>query len=273
MAYWMFDVYEAPATEGGDPMSDWRDNFLAVPYAKQEAVQAPVLQLIRQDYEKLERNQAILKTPLTIGSKVFQHGLGTHAQSHIRIFSPLPLERITAWIGVDHNDRTRGGQGSISFMIKAEGNEVYRSNVLRGGEEPVGIDLELNGARSIDLVVDDGGDGPACDHADWAEAVIRTVDGKEYSLGEMPLGESPLHSSRYPSRFFLELIKAMTSSITGKRSRRKKKWTRTRPGLQRFGMIHIPDLRSLGLSRDSLIFKLWIGCSTWRTRGTGTLPS
>lgn len=29
--------------------------------------------------------------------------------------TPLPLDHFSAWIGVDHNGRTRGGQGSISF--------------------------------------------------------------------------------------------------------------------------------------------------------------
>jgi len=198
----MASAGESISAEGGDPMNDWQNKVLSVPYPKLEAHNAPVLQLIRQDFEELERNRSILQTPLTIGSRVFQKGLGTHAQSLIRVHSPLPLDRFSAWIGVDHNDRTRGGQGSISFAVKVEGGEIYHSRILQGGGEPERIDLPLNGARSIDLLVDDGGDGPACDHADWAEAVIKTVDGKEFTLGELPFGESPLHSSRYPFSFF-----------------------------------------------------------------------
>ena len=178
----------------------WRPEFDPAPPA--EAAEAPsgaVLELVRQDYERLERGRSVIGTPLVIGSRRFEHGLGTHSTGHIRIYSPEPIESFTAWIGVDHNERTRGGRGSVIFSVRARGRELYRSQALRGGAEPVRIHLRTEGARVLDLSVGDAGDGPACDHADWAEATITTRGGSTVFLDEMKTVAEA--GSRYPFSF------------------------------------------------------------------------
>ncbi len=145
----------------------------------------PTLSLLRQDYENLEIDKSVIRTPLVIGDRKFEHGLGTHSASRIRIESPKPIERITAWIGVDHNERTRGGAGSAIFLIGNERGRLYQSGILRGGEAPVKIDVDAHGATTLDLNVDDAGDGPACDHADWAEAAITLEGGQTHRLDDL----------------------------------------------------------------------------------------
>jgi alpha-galactosidase len=110
------------------------------------------------------------------------------------------MAKLRAWIGVDANERTQGGAGSVVFVVTVGGRELYRSGVLRGGQEPVRLDVALSGARGIELVVEDGGDGPACDHADWADAIITLADGSESRLSDMPEGTADL-SGRYPFSF------------------------------------------------------------------------
>jgi len=182
-------------------MSPWIEQVLNVPYAQDEAPKEPVLQLLYQQFEELERDQSILHTPLRIGQQAFEHGLGTHAKSHVRVYSPEPMARFSAWIGVDHNERTRGGAGSIVFRVEAGGTEVYRSRVMRGGEEAERIEVDLGGAHVLNLFVEDGGDGPPCDHADWAEAVIETQGGRKLRLDEIADGAVPTPRSRYPFSF------------------------------------------------------------------------
>ena len=142
--------------------------------------------MLRQDFEELEINRSVVKTPMQIGTKRFGRGLGTHSIGHIRVESPQPMARFSASVGVDHNDRTRGGKGSVVFVVSADWHERYRSEVLRGGQEPKVVDIDLGGALVLDLQVDDADDGPACDHADWAEAKITTRDGRVLWLDEMP---------------------------------------------------------------------------------------
>jgi len=114
--------------------ASWQEAILDAPYTPAR-LDKVVLQLIRQDYEALERDRSVIGTPLTIGERKFDRGLGTHSIGQIAIASPDPIERFSAWIGVDHNDRTRGGAGSVVFSIEADGREVFRSKVLRGEED------------------------------------------------------------------------------------------------------------------------------------------
>ncbi|MBL8816985.1 MAG: DUF1553 domain-containing protein [Planctomyces sp.] len=59
----------------------------------------------------------------------------------------------------------------------------YSSPIVTKREPSVQIDVDLQGARELYLVVTDAGDGASCDHADWAETRLVT------SSGEMQLSE------------------------------------------------------------------------------------
>ena len=143
-------------------------------------------ELVHQDHEKLQINKSIFKTPMVIGSRTFEHGLGTHARSHIRVYSQEPLTRFTAFVGVDNDTVTQTyGPGSVIFIVEAGGKELYRSKVLLGGMEPERIDIDLKGAREVNLLVDPY-DFTSADVANWAEAAVMTQTGKTCRLDEMP---------------------------------------------------------------------------------------
>ena len=164
----------------------------------------PALQRIRQDFEQLERNRSVIQTPLKIGSRSFAHGLGTHSVSHLRLLSPEPIDRFDAWVGVDANERTAGGSGSVIFSVEVDGRELFRSPVRRGGEEPMQIAVTnppASEVRTLDLRVGDAGDGPSCDHADWAEATITLRSGRKLRLEELPQAPPPYAGTRYPFSF------------------------------------------------------------------------
>jgi alpha-galactosidase len=221
----------------------WQDRLLAVPYAVASHPDHLMLELVRQDYEALERNRSILKTPLVIGSRTFQRGLGTHAVSRIRLFAPEPIARLSAWIGVDKNERTAAGQGSVVFAVAADGKEVFRSGTFAGGQEGQHVDVATGGARTLELAVDDAGDGPACDHANWAEARVTTASGAVFPLDEIKLGCLPAHFAKYPFSFTYggrssdELLPAweqveQTSQLDSDRTKRTVVWTDVKTGLR-----------------------------------------
>jgi hypothetical protein len=188
---------------GDSQVATFIDRLLDVPYAATnlpESVPAASLQLIRQDYEGLERNQSVIRTPLTIGTKQFTRGLGTHSFSQIRVTSPEPLAKLKASIGVDLNERTAGGKGSVRFAVVVGGKTVFRSGVFRGGQAPQAVDVALDGAKVVQLEVDDAGDGPACDHADWAEARLETRGGKTLWLDALRQ-KADTRIARYPFSF------------------------------------------------------------------------
>ena len=152
-------------------------------------VTGPSLTLLRQDFEKLEINRSVIKKPLAIGKRNFEHGLGTHSISRIRLNSPKPIAHFTAWVGVDCNDQTRGGAGSVTFSVSTEDGALFTSKVLRGGQEAVKVNLDTKGVKTLYLEVGDAGDGPGCDHADWADGVVTLQDGTTARLDQ--LAESP----------------------------------------------------------------------------------
>ncbi len=62
------------------------------------------------------------------------------------------------------------------------GNAVYRSRIVTKNEPAVEIDVAIDGARQLFLVVTDGGNGMSCDHADWATPLLVTNEGEEIKL-------------------------------------------------------------------------------------------
>lgn len=147
---------------------------------------APWLKLRRQDHGPLMRNRSTLDTPLQIGDKHFDRGLGTHANSEIVIVPGENAEEFSAQCGVDNNHDTKATHGSVVFAVEADGKELYKSGVCRGGQAPVQVNVKLNQARRLVLRVLDGGDGPSWDQADWGDAMIRMKDGRNVFVDEIP---------------------------------------------------------------------------------------
>lgn len=151
----------------------------------------PGLEVRRQDYEELRLRQSILKTPLQIGDRHYDHGFGTHSVSEVVVRLPGPAKLFEAQIGIDNNYNTAGQHGSVIFTADVGGKELFRSELCRGGEAPRPAHVALNGATEFTLHVLDGGDGPGWDHSDWADAAIVYEDGKRAWLDEMPIVMPP----------------------------------------------------------------------------------
>jgi alpha-galactosidase len=164
------------------------------------------LALRRQDFGQLGVNQSVIgTTPLKIGRRTFQHGLGTHANSEIAVsFPPGSVRSLKAFVGVDNNSDTRGEFGSVEFSVQVAGKSVFHSRTLRGGEEPLPVEVEVpEGIDQILLKVDMTPDGPAHDHADWASAQLLMRNGASLWLDELPLQQpgSIWPASRPPFSF------------------------------------------------------------------------
>ena len=50
---------------------------------------------------------------------------------------------------------------------------LYASPVLRGGQEPVSLNLKLGNAKYLHLYTTDAGDGINSDHAVWGNARLK----------------------------------------------------------------------------------------------------
>ena len=185
--------------------STWADKVLAVPYPA-VSPDKPLLQLLYQDVERLGLGKNTMGGTMTIGTRKYDHGIGTHANSRVRIFSPDPIAKFTAMVGIDNNSVTNPEGtpiGSVILSVVAGDRELYKSRLILAGEEAQTIEADAGGARIIDLVTGDGG-WNACDWTDWADAAITTVSGKTMRVEEIPQGIIPVGAARYPFSFLYD---------------------------------------------------------------------
>ncbi len=122
---------------------------------------------------------------MNIAGVTYARGLYCHAVSNVVVHLPGPARRFTAVVGVDSNEQTTGGRGSVHFAVSAGGKQLFRSDLMREGMRGVPVSVDLGGAREFVLEVDDGGDGISCDQSDWADARVTLSDGRQLWLGEM----------------------------------------------------------------------------------------
>ncbi|UCH36645.1 MAG: alpha-galactosidase [Armatimonadota bacterium] len=156
--------------------------------------------------------------PMKIVDQQYTRGLYCHAYSNIVVRLPGPGKTFEAIIGVDSNEQTSGGRGSVVFSVKVGDREAFRSDVMREGMPGIVVSVNLGGADEFVIEVGDAGDGIGCDQADWADARVTLTDGSVLWLGDMPLGgpargpytTEPPFSFTYDGRPSGEVLKTWT---------------------------------------------------------------
>ncbi|MFD4947360.1 endo-alpha-N-acetylgalactosaminidase family protein [Streptomyces sp. NPDC058409] len=106
-------------------------------------------------------------SPLTIGGAVYTKGLGSHAPAKVRYYLGGKCTSFTAQVGVDDVQKSAG---SVQFSVTADGTEKVKSPVLKAADSAWSLTADVTGAKYVELVVGDGGDGNGNDHADWGDA-------------------------------------------------------------------------------------------------------
>jgi hypothetical protein len=112
-------------------------------------------------------NKSFGGQPLAIGDKTYKRGIGTHANSSGLFYLKGLYKRFHAEVGVQ-----KGQPGSVRFHVFVDDKEAFSSGMMRKDEGPKTVDVDLTGAMELRLVVDDGGNGKGCDHANWADAWV-----------------------------------------------------------------------------------------------------
>jgi hypothetical protein len=98
-------------------------------------------------------------------------GLTPHSEVVYHLSSLPPRKRLRALVGISDDS---GGAGTVTFEVQVERDgrweTRYTSPVVRGGQDPLGISVDMAGAQKLRLYCTDAGDGIGSDHATWAEA-------------------------------------------------------------------------------------------------------
>ncbi len=183
-------------------------------------------------------------TPLRIGRRAFTKGIGAHSKGRIVLALDRPYARLRAAVGVDNNWDTWGVLGSVAFVVLADGEERLRTPVCRCGEDPLPVDVDIAGARQLELIVTDAGDGILYDQADWAEARLETAQGDVTYIGDAlwqafpaPFFASPPASFAYGDRPCWQLLTDWTRTEEAPQqvrggTRYVQRWRDPRTGLE-----------------------------------------
>ncbi|NOZ24410.1 MAG: DUF1080 domain-containing protein [Planctomycetes bacterium] len=130
------------------------------------------------------KDTSIEDNPIRLRGETFRRGMGVHAKSELVYTLAPQLKRFVAVIGVDDE---AGRAGSVTFDVFADNKPLFKSGVVTRSDEWKCINVEIpKGAKQLRLVIGDGGNGVACDHADWAEAGFLTL-GEKYVPPPPPL--------------------------------------------------------------------------------------
>ena len=127
-----------------------------------------------QGWGQAQKNQSVDHHPLIIGGKHFDRGLGTHAESALYIDLKGGAQRFTASVGVD-DDVNGNLESSVQFSVRGDGKVLWKGDVMKAGQAPQAVDVNLSGVKILLLEVGDGGNGINYDHADWAGAKFETT--------------------------------------------------------------------------------------------------
>ena len=76
--------------------------------------------------------------------------------------------------------------GSVVFGAWADGRKVFESEVMKRGDAPRPVSIDLTGANQLVLAVIDANDGTAGDNAEWAGAAIIAKPGLQAQIRVAP---------------------------------------------------------------------------------------
>ena len=114
----------------------------------------------------VRRNKSVSGQPLTLGTRIFESGLGVHARSRLTFSIEQKWNVFAATIGLD---AASGGKGDCIFTVLADGQSLF-SRRMRGSDEPYELRVPVAGRSELTLLVEPGEDLDLADHADWCDA-------------------------------------------------------------------------------------------------------
>jgi len=188
---------------------------------------------LRQGWGVMQYDRSITTEPLKLAGRVYKRGLGTHADSEIRIRAKQPIRAFRAWAGMDDNPACRNGNAGnpdrMLFAIEAKGHELWRSAALSVASKPVRVDVAAGDATELLLKVWDTNGSNSYAHADWADAEIELADGTKVR----PTGNNTM----FPSEVLSDGLLPFSFTYGGKSSEELVPgWNRSRTSTSKAGV-------------------------------------
>jgi alpha-galactosidase len=118
-----------------------------------------------------------------LGGVTYAHAVALRADADMTVDLGGGATRFMSMIGVDDGPPPQPPPpgatapppvpaGSVVFGVWVDGKKAFESDVMKRGDAPKLVSVDLKGAKKLVLAVVDANDGTAGDNADWGGAVI-----------------------------------------------------------------------------------------------------
>lgn len=108
---------------------------------------------------------------LSLGGTPYAHGVSVHAPSSLLIDLNRQCASYDAIVGIDDLSALLG-VGGVRFSVYGDEERLWRSDVVRAGDPPVPVHVDISGRRTIRLVVEEHTPFGRAAVADWAQSLI-----------------------------------------------------------------------------------------------------
>lgn len=113
----------------------------------------------------------VLGSRLSVQKQLYNKGLGMHSAARLAYRLDRPYARFAADMALDDS---AGNAGSVVFRVFVNSGDtwqqIFTSPVIRGGDKPVPVSIELKDVQALILMVDYADRGDVLDHANWLDA-------------------------------------------------------------------------------------------------------
>ncbi len=166
---------------------------------------------------KIQTDKSLNSNPIKLaaadGVRTYDKGLGVHAHSEVAYdLSGKDFYYFISDVGADHT--AANGNTSVKFQVYVDGQLMAETGVMRKGMPAETLAVPLIGAKTLKLVVTDGGNGNANDHADWADAkfLIAVAEADKDALARAIVEAGSLDESVYTADSWAPLAEALAAA-------------------------------------------------------------
>ena len=117
------------------------------------------------------RDRNVTGGPLIADGRRYLKGLGMHSAARITYDLDDEYRAFQAELAIDGSTGERGSVTCRVFVDEGSGKWTlkYESPVIRGGDKPIPVDVQLAGVKRISLLVDFADHGDVLDHINWLD--------------------------------------------------------------------------------------------------------
>jgi hypothetical protein len=113
----------------------------------------------------------VLGESLTAGGQQYLKGIGMHSAARLTYLLDGKYRRFEATAALDDSAQNRGSSTFGVYLLRdGAWKQAAVSDVVRGGDPPEPLSVDVRGAEMLTLTVDFADRGDELDHADWLDA-------------------------------------------------------------------------------------------------------